>query len=136
MIVVDTGPLVAAADADDDHHESCAAFLERHADELVVPSSVIVEACWLIARTLGVDAEAALLESIAEGELHVEELIDVDYRRAGELVVKYGDLDLGMVDATVVAVAERLGVDRIATIDHRDFTVIRPRHVEAFVLLP
>jgi predicted nucleic acid-binding protein len=50
--------------------------------------------------------------------------------------VKYGDLDLGMVDATVVAVAERLGVDRIATIDRRDFTVIRPRHVEAFVLLP
>ena len=51
MIVVDIGPLVAAADADDDYHESCRPFLERHAHELVVPSSVIVEACWLVSST-------------------------------------------------------------------------------------
>ncbi len=136
MIVVDTGPLVAAADADDDHHETCRPFLERHAHELVVPSSVVVEACWLISSTLGPRAEAELLLSVADGELRVEDLNLDDYRRAAELVVRYDDLKLGMVDATVVAVAERLGASRVATLDRRDFSVVRPSHVDAFQLLP
>lgn len=136
MIIVDTGPLVAAADGDDDDHHACGELLERHAHELVVPAAVVIEACWLIARTLGAAAEAALLASIADGEIRVENLTPADYRRASELVVTYGDLGLGMVDAAVVAVAERFDATRIATLDHRDFTVVRPRHVEAFTLLP
>jgi predicted nucleic acid-binding protein len=48
----------------------------------------------------------------------------------------YLDLPLGIVDAAVVAVAERLNLTEVATIDHRHFTVVRPRHVEAFTLLP
>jgi len=136
VIIVDTGPLLAAADSGDDDHQACAALLERHAHELVVPAPVVVEACWLIARTLGAAAESELLASIADGELRTEAVTPSDYRRVGELVVTYGDLGLGMVDASVVAVAERLGAKRIATLDHRDFTVVRPSHVTAFTLLP
>jgi len=53
-----------------------------------------------------------------------------------DLVVQYADLPLGSVDASVVAVAERLGVTMVMTIDRRHFTVVRPRHVDAFTLLP
>jgi hypothetical protein len=53
-----------------------------------------------------------------------------------ELVETYLDLPLGIVDAAVAAIAERLGLAEIATLDHRHFTVIRPRHVQAFTLLP
>jgi len=46
------------------------------------------------------------------------------------------DLPLGAADASVVALAERFGVTRVATVDRRDFTVVRPRHVPAFELVP
>lgn len=55
---------------------------------------------------------------------------------AADFEDKYLDLPLGIVDAAVVAIAERLKLTEIATIDHRHFNVVRPRHVPAFALLP
>ncbi|MHB1886762.1 MAG: hypothetical protein ACYCVV_17480, partial [Acidimicrobiales bacterium] len=76
------------------------------------------------------------LTSLARGDAAVDHLITADLDRIAELVARYADLPLGMVDASVVGVAERLGVAELATIDRRDFNVVRPRHVEAFTLLP
>lgn len=59
-----------------------------------------------------------------------------DFVRMAELVRDYDDLPLGTTDASVISVAERLGVDEIATLDHRHFRVVRPSHVNAFTLLP
>jgi predicted nucleic acid-binding protein len=59
-----------------------------------------------------------------------------DWNRIAELVEQYEDLPLGIVDASVVAVCERLGESRLATLDHRHFSVVRPRHCEALTLLP
>jgi predicted nucleic acid-binding protein len=56
--------------------------------------------------------------------------------RIAELVARDHDLPLGTVDASVVTLAERLGIEVIATLDRRYFTVVRPKHVRAFVLLP
>ena len=53
-----------------------------------------------------------------------------------DLVDRYASLPLGAADASVVAIAERLGITRIATVDRRDFTVVRPRHIPAFELIP
>ena len=53
-----------------------------------------------------------------------------------ELVERYADLPLGAADASVIALADRLDIREIATLDHRDFTVVRPRHVDALTLLP
>ncbi len=90
----------------------------------------------MIDRQIGPAAEAALYRSIAAGDLNVEQLTAEDWERVAELVERYADLDLGGVDASVVAVAERLGVHEIATLDRRDFSVVRPRHIDAFDLLP
>lgn len=136
MIVADTGVFVAAADADDDHHEACAALLVERGSEFIVPSSVVVEVCWMLDRTFGPHAEAAFLRTVGLGELSVESLTIEDYTRIGELVATYADLRLGMVDASVVAVAERLEVATLATVNRRDFVVVRPRHLDAFVLVP
>jgi predicted nucleic acid-binding protein len=73
---------------------------------------------------------------IATGELATVGLDPEDYGRTAELVRRYADLRLGAVDASLVAVAERLGVREIATVNPRDFTVVRPRHVSHFELLP
>jgi len=74
--------------------------------------------------------------AIAAAELSVEQLHPADLERTAELVGQYRDLPLGTVDASVVAAAERLDIHTIATLDRRHFGVVRPRHVEAFELVP
>jgi hypothetical protein len=136
MILADTGPLVAVANSRDQRHEECKALLEAHPGPLGVPAPVVVEVCQLLAARRGTRAEAAFLTSLGDGELDVIEVEQADYARAAHLVEQYADLPLGAVDAMVVAVAERLGVTDLATLDRRHFTVVRPAHVEAFTLLP
>ena len=135
-VIVDTGPLVAVADRDDAHHQSCTDWFDNSTDTVVVPAPVIVEVCWLLGRRVGPAAEAAFLAALAGGDPRIEELTAEDYRRASRLVERYADLDLGFVDASVIAVAERLGIDTVATINHRDFRVVRPAHVDAFTIVP
>jgi predicted nucleic acid-binding protein len=136
MIVVDTGPLYAAADTSDSHHQKCAAAFEDASEQLVVPVSVVIETCFLIERHLGPLAEATFIRSLGSSGLIVESLGEIDLERMAALVTTYADLPLGAVDASVVAVAERLGVSTVLTIDRRHFSVVRPRHIEAFTLLP
>jgi len=135
-IVVDTGPLYAMADRDDDWHHRVVRFLERWRDELVVPVTVLPEAAYLLAAHLGPEAEMKLVQSVVNGELAVEELTLQDLRRALELLRRYEDARIGFVDATVVAIAERLKISRILTTDRRDFSLVRPRHCKVFELLP
>lgn len=139
MIVCDTGPLVAAALSHDPDHRRCVdLFTGLHLANrrMVLPAPVVAEVTYLIARTAGAAAEAAFLISLAEGDFIPMELIPADYRRMAELVERYADLPLGACDASVIALAERLDVDEVATLDLRHFTVVRPRHVAALTLLP
>ena len=73
---------------------------------------------------------------MATGELRLDATTSADLARMAELVRQYDDFPLGAVDAAVVAIAERLGVVDVATLDHRHFRAIRPSHVEALNLLP
>ena len=98
-VIVDTGPLVAVADRDDAHHQSCTDWFDNSTDTVVVPAPVIVEVCWLLGRRVGPAAEAAFLAALAGGDPRIEELTAEDYRRASRLVERYADLDLGFVDA-------------------------------------
>jgi len=110
--------------------------LEGHPGPLVTTALVVAEAGWLIDRQLGAPAEAAFYRSLAAEELTVENLTVADWTRIGELVERYADLALGGADASLVAVAERLAITSIATLDRRDFTVVRPAHAAHFDLLP
>ena len=134
--MVDTGPLVAAALVDDPDHEACAAWFRMVPAPLSVPDLVIPEVCYLLAQGARAPVEGAFLRSLVSGRLNVEHVVNADLERAAELVEQYADLGLGAVDASVIAVAERLGAAEIATLDHRHFTVVRPRHAAAFALLP
>ena len=136
MLIVDTGPLVATADRADKDHHACRALLEGDEGPLVTTALVIAEAAYLIDRQLGPAAEAALYASITSRQLLVENLEDSDWERIAGLVTTYASLRLGGTDASVVTLAERLGTTRIATLNPRHFTVVRPRHADAFELLP
>lgn len=132
MLIVDTGPLYAAADRRDRHHRACVDLLVGAERPLVVPALVVGELGCLLADRLGPEAEQALARSIESGELQVESVLDSEWRRISELA----DQQLGIVDASLVALAERLRVDTLATLDHRHFGPVRPAHVAAFRLLP
>ncbi len=127
-IIVDTGPLYALADRDDAWHHRTVRFVETNRDELIVPASVLPEAAYLLLTHLGPAAERQLLQSILSGELTVEALTNADYRRALEILRRYESARLGFVDASVMAVAERLKSPRVLTTDRRDFSLFRPRH--------
>lgn len=135
-VVADTGPLVAIADVDDDHHRGCVQWFDNFAGAVIVPAPVVVEVCWLLGRRIGPAAEAGFLSGLVGDDPHIEALSEVDYQRSAQLVERHADMDLGFVDASVITVAERLGVATIATINHRDFRVVRPSHCEVFELVP
>lgn len=135
-VIVDTGVLLAAADTDDTDHDRCSELLRAHRGELWVPAPVIPETSWQIERNIGPASEAAFLWLITGEHLRVIDLTLTDWGRCIDLIDTYADLGLGLVDASVVAVAERLGVTTIATLNHRDFTVVCPAHCDAFELIP
>jgi len=98
--------------------------------------SVVIETSFLIERHLGSAAESAFLGSLEPSGLVIEHLGTADLERMAELVSTYAGMPLGAVDASVVAVAERLGAITLLTIDRRHFSVVRPRHTDVFTLFP
>lgn len=95
---------------------------------------VVAEATYFVGRELGPLPEAAFLRGIASTDVIAPTA--GDWLRMAELVAEYADLRLGGTDASIVALAERLGTDLIITFDRRHFAAIRPRHVGGFRLLP
>ena len=136
MLVVDAGPLVAAAATADRNHERCVPLLSQAPRPLVVPALVVTEVAYFLGDRIGHEAERAFARSVRDGELFVEAVEPSDWARIEELLDRYADLPLGTVDASVVTACERLGVDTLATLDRRHFYVVRPRHCAALRLLP
>jgi predicted nucleic acid-binding protein len=136
VLAVDTNIWLAAAGRRSDRHEECAALLRRHRGDLAAPVPVIAEASWLILDRLGTAAQASYLRLITSGQLTPVDLTGADWQRCADLAEQYASLRLDLIDASIVPVAERLGLTTLATLNHRDFTVVRPRHAAAFELLP
>ncbi len=133
---MDAGPLYAYVDEDDRHHQACLELLQTHPGPLIVPQLVVTEVAYLLATRLGTVAEVRFLGDLASGAFVAEPVQASDWLRIAELVARYRDLPLGTVDAAVVAVAERLRIAVVATLDRRHFSVVRPRHTPVFDILP
>jgi predicted nucleic acid-binding protein len=136
MLIVDAGPLVAAAATRDRNHGRCVELLANARGPLIVPMLVVTEVAYFLADRIGETAERAFAASLRLGELIAEPVEPPDWNRIGELLEQYEDLGLGVVDASVIAACERLGQTELATLDRRHFSVVRPRHCAALTLLP
>jgi predicted nucleic acid-binding protein len=134
LAVVDAGPLYAAADVDDEDHAACVEVLSRGDLRLVVPALAVAEATYFVGRRLGAAAEATFLRGV--GTLDVEAPAPQDFSRMAELVEQYANFPLGGTDASLVALAERIGARTLVTLDRRHFSALHPRHAAAFELLP
>jgi uncharacterized protein len=135
-LIIDTGPLYAALDRSDADHGACRSLIEAATEPLVIPAPVLVEVDYWIHRRLHPGALVALLADIEAGAFVVADLVSPDYARVRELCDRYADSDIGFVDAAVMAVVERLGEPKLATLDRRHFGLLRPRHVDSIELLP
>lgn len=131
MIVADTGAVLALIDADDDHHEALAAAFREDPSSWVLPWAVLPEVDYLLGAHVGVRAQDAFLSDLGRGEWVVDWGGEADLRRANEIATRYRALHLGLVDAAVIAAAERLRATAIATLDLRHFGAVtirgRPR---------
>lgn len=136
MIVVDSGPVVAAMIPTDHFHGAVREFLRDNREPLALPTATIGEISHLIETRGGPHAAARLLLQLARGVYPLVEADAADFARAATLAERYADFPLGTVDALVVATAERLGVTTIFTLDKRHFGAIRPLHCERFTLVP
>ena len=132
--LMDTGALYALADTDDAWHGRMREFVEEEPQVLLVPVTVLPETTYLLRKRLGPAAENLFIASVAAGELSLEGLKSADVARSVELMKRYDFL--GFVDASLVAIAERLRLPALVTTDRRDFRRVRPKHVKAFELVP
>lgn len=135
-LVLDTGPLYASLDRNDADHASSRALIAASDEHLVIPAPVLVEVDYWIEQRLHAGVLVSLIDDVSGGSYDVEELSPSDYVRVRGLCDQYADWNSGFVDAAVMAVVERLGEPKLATLDHRHFAMMRPRHVEALELLP
>ena len=135
-IIADTGPLYALADADDSYHARVKAFASTNKEIIIVPGPVVVEVCYLILEHMGPSTEIAFLQSLAQREMLLEQPVTKDLERSIEILQQYRTSGFGMVDATVMAMAERFGIQTVLTLDHRHFASYRPRHCRVFNLVP
>lgn len=135
-VVADTGALYALIDASDARHARVVAWWQGAHAPVVIPVTVLPEISYLLATRIGADAEAAFVRAVVDGEFTVEPLEPEDLPRTAAIMERYADLPLGFVDASLVAIAERLGARDLLTTDRRHFGVVRPKHARQFVALP
>jgi hypothetical protein len=135
-LILDTGPLYASLDRSDQDHPRCRALIETAEEALVIPAPVLVEVDYWVARRLGAGTFVALIDDIRSGAYVVEDVLAADYTRIRTICDRYADSDVGFVDAAVLAIVERLDEPKLATLDHRHFGLLRPRHRDVLELLP
>lgn len=123
-------------DAREPRHAECLDLLLRAPGPLHVPQTVVAEVAYFISRSLDAEVESSFLQDLALGSFLPTAVDPSEWERIAELVWAYRDMPLGTTDASIVAIAERLGVTQIATLDHRHFGAVQPAHCEAFELLP
>jgi predicted nucleic acid-binding protein len=127
VIVADTGAIVALLDADEAHHEALRTVFEAAPQRWVLPWAILPEVDYLVGSQLGSRAEAAFLDDLAEGRFAIEWGRETDVTEARRICQKYKSLRLGLVDGVVIAVAERLKAEAIATLDVRHFSAVKIR---------
>ena len=133
--LLDTGFLLAVIDADDDLHEACVAAFQAEVNP-VLPDVVIPELAYLILREMGYPVLIGFLRSLANGELPIVQTTTQDLERAASVLEKYADSRVDFVDSAIVALAERLELTRIMTVDRRHFGLFKPSHCDYFEILP
>jgi len=136
-LLIDSGFLYATLDKSDRHHERAKDVISSLSSEIIIlPTIVLVEVSYLLGARIGHHAIQTFVAQMKESPLEFVCIQQLDLVRIHELLQIYANVELDFVDASITALAERLDIKRILTVDARDFRIIRPRHCDYFDILP
>ena len=136
MILLDTSGLLSALFPDQTRHEECRAVLEEQQGPFVVSPFVLAELDYLILKFAGRDAEVAFLEDVAAEAYSLAAFGAHDVDRARVVIQQFADLEIGLADASIVVLSERLETTALLTLDERHFRVLRGFSDRPFRILP
>ena len=133
--LLDTGFVLALLSPNDAAHNRCLKVMSRERNALL-PTPVLPELAYMTIRNVGYAAYTSFLRFALQGQPRLVFAISGDFARAADIMEKYADSKIDFVDCAITAMAERLNISRILTVDQRDFRILRPSHVAAFEILP
>src|SRR5687767_1536422 len=119
--IADTSVVIAVFDRKDKQHPTARKFYNVMHEEVMLPSVVLTEVAYLAAQIGGGNFTASVIDTLRKSPFIITELTDADYARTAEILRKYHDTRIDFVDASIMALSERLGITRILTFDYRDF---------------
>ncbi|NJM76021.1 MAG: PIN domain-containing protein [Acaryochloridaceae cyanobacterium RU_4_10] len=134
--LLDTSFLFALTDQSDRNHQRVLTVAQSANEQLVLPIVVLPEICYLVASRLGHQVMRHFVASMTPDAIQLESVTLEDLARISQILEKYADNHLDFTDAAIVAMAERLAITRVYTLDRRDFSIVRPKHCDYFELLP
>lgn len=134
-VVVDTSVLLAALDRDEGRHTEVRAWLEAADEDLVTTPLTLPEVDYLVERHFGADIARAVWSDFESGAY----LVRWWSSAVTETIAtarRFASLRIGLVDASLIALAARLGTNRIATLDERHFRQVTTAAGGPFVVFP
>ncbi len=134
--LLDTGVLYALLNDREKRHADVLEQMQRVHEPILLPTPVIGEVSYLILRDLGARPLADFVETLSKPAFGLVKPVVGDYSRAAEILRQYDDANIDYVDVMIIAIAERLKITRILTLDQRHFRLFRPAHCDAFELFP
>jgi len=133
-ILLDTGPFVALLDSSEKNHERCVRFLKEFKGRLFTTEPVLTEVLYLLGASI--KAQRAGIEFILRAGAMLVPQSQESLRRGLELMEKYKDIPMDFADATLVVLAEEIGISEIFTLDLRGFGTYRILSKKTFKILP
>ncbi len=136
MLLCDTSGLIAYFDASDGYHADVSAAIDEEPGPFAVSPYVLAEVDYLLATRRGVREELLAVRELSGGAWELPAFDSADVRQAADIVERYADQNIGLADASLVILAARYRTDRLLTLDHRHFRVIRIASGKPFTLVP
>lgn len=133
--IADTGFVVALLNKSDTKHQDTVRIYAQQ-QLILLPQTVLAEVAYLLGREAGIRTVVQFLYKLSESKFQLMALSDSDLTRVAEILEVYADSRIDFVDATVMAIAERYKIQKILTLDQRDFRLFKPRHCQSFEILP
>ncbi|GJM42236.1 MAG: hypothetical protein DHS20C20_25180 [Ardenticatenaceae bacterium] len=133
--LLDTGFVLAMLAENDSRHTACMQVMENEPNPLL-PTPILTELAYMVIRDAGYAPFLKFFRFALAGTPRLVYPIATDFSRAADIMEKYADSRLDFVDCAIVAMAERLNISRILSVDQRDFRVLWPSHIPAFEILP
>lgn len=133
--LADSGFVIAFVNDSDQRHSEVRPIYFQY-PHILLPRLTLVEVVYLVSRDVGIPKAIALLKGLPRSRFELVDSTDRDIKRAADIMQQYLDSKVDFVDASIMAIAERLDIQTILTIDQRDFRLFRPSHCQNFTLLP